>query len=247
MHPHRSLSRPGLEVPIVLRSSLITLFAVLVVLLSPGAAYAAPRQAPTCPSLEGCFSYDQMQAFYDEVLKMIDGFSAAQYPQGIPQPTYWYVRSDEQKAIGCDGVATGVAFFHCPADDTVYIGQDQLWDFYRMSGDGAAAFAIAHEWGHHVQRGFGVYGYVNDQRSYIAAENQADCIGGAFLGYLRNQGILEQDDYADVGAVLPKIASAERDINRDHGTVEERTQSARLGLAEGLTGCSAFFPAAPLV
>jgi predicted metalloprotease len=223
------------------------LVAVLMLLLSPVPAYAAPRQGPACPSLEGCYDYDQMQAFYDEVLRMIDGFSAAEYPAGMRQPSYWYVRSAEQKSIGCNGVADGVAFFHCPVDDTVYVGQDQLWDFYRMSGDGAAAFAIAHEWGHHVQHTVGVFDYVDDQRSKIASENQADCIGGAFLGYLRDQGILEEDDYRDVGAVLPEIASAEDDVYRDHGTVDERAQSALYGLANGLAGCSAFFPAAPLV
>jgi predicted metalloprotease len=87
-----------------------------------------------------------------------------------------------------------------------------------MSGDGAAAFAVAHEWAHHVQHTVGVYDFfVTDQAAYIEAENQADCIGGAFLAHLRDQGILERDDYADVSAVLPKIASAESDVYRDHG------------------------------
>jgi DNA-binding SARP family transcriptional activator len=125
--------------------------------------------------------------------------------------------------------------------------QALLIRLYRMSGDDAAAFAIAHEWGHHVQHTVGVFRYVTGQRSAIGAENQADCIGGAFLGYLRDQGILEEDDYADVGAVLPKIASAESDVYRDHGTVEERAQSTRLGLINGMSGCSQFFPGAPLV
>ena len=229
------------------RSVIALLVAVLAVLLLPVPAQAAPRQAPTCPSLEGCYGYNQMQPFYEEVVRMIKGFSSAEYGARMPQPRYWYVPSDDRKAVGCSGVANGLAFFHCSVDDTGYAGQDQPWGFYRMSGHGAAAFAIAHEWGHHVQHTVGVFRYVTGQRSAIGAENQADCIGGAFLGYLRDQGILEEDDYADVGAVLPKIASAESDVYRDHGTVEERAQSARHGLINGLSGCSQFFPGAPLV
>jgi predicted metalloprotease len=228
------------------RRLLITLlFAVFAALLFPVPAHAASRQEPTCPSLEGCYSYDQMQAFYDQVILMIDSFSSAEYQGDMRHPEYWYAGSDELLTTRCDGDADGLAFAYCSADRTVYVGQDQLWDFYRMSGDGAAAFAVAHEWGHHVQHTVGVYDlFVDDQASYIEAENQADCIGGAFLAHLRDRGILEQDDYADVGAVLPKIASAESDVYRDHGTVEERVEATRYGLANGLEGCSEYFPAA---
>jgi predicted metalloprotease len=147
----------------------------------------------------------------------------------------------------CQEAASGSAFFYCAGDWTVYVGQDQLWEFYLHSGDGAAAFGVAHEWGHFIQHVAGVRGYAVDQASNIQMENQADCVGGAFLGYLRDRGILEADDYDDVNAILVEIASAEDDVYRDHGTVDERDWAAQYGHDNGLDACSTYFLDAPLV
>jgi predicted metalloprotease len=223
------------------------LAACLLVVCSAGVAQAEePARAPSCPSLEGCYDYDGMLDFYNDVLTLVDDFSEASYA-GMPRPTFWYVYTWQTKATACRGPATGSAFAYCPADETVYVGQDQLWEFYQDSGDGAAAFAVAHEWGHHVQHEAGVDRYVVDQASAIQFENQADCIGGAFLGFLRDREVLEPDDYADVNLILPEIASAEDDVSRDHGTVEERDAAVQYGLDHGLAACSKYFPDAQLV
>ncbi|MFR9800849.1 neutral zinc metallopeptidase [Pseudonocardia sp. RS010] len=215
-------------------------------------AAAQPVQAPACPTLEGCYGYQDMRAFYTEVIKLVDGFSAASYT-GMSRPAYRYVPSGTQQPTACTdptgapASADGNTFNYCPVDRTVYIGQDSLYDLYSLSGDAAAAFGVAHEWGHHVQNVVGVSATLVTQLGVIQSENQADCIGGAFLGHLDAQGVLEPDDYADIGSVLPRIASGEDDLGRDHGTVGERAAAVDLGLRQGLGACNAYFPGTPVL
>lgn len=217
-----------------------------------GTAAAQPTQAPACPTLEGCYGYQDMRAFHDQLIALVDGFSAASYTS-MSRPDYRYVPSGTQRTTACvdttgaPAAADGTTFNYCPADGTVYIGQDTLYELYSLSGDGAAALGLAHEWGHHVQNVAGVAATVVTQLGAIQSENQADCIAGAFLGHLDARGVLEPDDYADVRAVLPKIASTEDDLARDHGTVEERAAAVDLGLRQGLGACNAYFPDTPLI
>lgn len=213
-------------------------------------AGTAQADTPPCPSLEGCYGYQDMQDFYDQVITLVTDFSKASYRSLPPPKRYWYIRHGDQLAAGpgC-GTATENSYFYCPTNQSVYVGQDQLYAFYKLDGDAAAAFGIAHEWGHHVQHEAGVFDTIpaGDQIGHIRAENQADCVGGAFLGYLDKRDILEPDDYSDVDAIIPMIASAENDPDRDHGTAKERVQSVNFGLRNGLEGCSKYFPSTPLV
>ncbi|MGD9529945.1 MAG: neutral zinc metallopeptidase [Pseudonocardia sp.] len=224
---------------------------VLVLLLAgwPSAASAetpAPAAQPQCQSLENCYSYGGMREFLGQVQGLIAGFAGTEYGT-LPEPAFRYVPAGTVVRVTCGGVADSTAFFYCGLDDTIYVGQDQLYDFYRRTGDGGAAFAVAHEWGHYLQDRAGVLRAATGQVGRIQSENQADCIGGAFLGHARDRGILEPDDYDDIGAILPLIASAESDMNRDHGTVQERAQAVQYGFDRGLSGCSGYFPDTPLV
>lgn len=211
---------------------------------------AAPAQAgrptpaqPPCESLEGCYGYEDMQAFYNQIILWIDEFSRASYMR-LPPPNYVYVPNGAAVPTGCEVVADSQVYAYCGLDTTVYIGQDQLWSFYTSEGDAAAAIGIAHEWGHHVQWAAGIL--PSDQLGLIAKENQADCIAGAWVGYVDQQGRLEADDVDDINAILPIIAAAEG-MNRDHGTLEERTASLQHGFDNGLSGCNGFFPGRPIL
>lgn len=210
------------------------------------AAPSAPAQPQTCQSLENCYSYGEMAEFLGQVRGLIAGFGDSAYGN-LPEPTFRYIPAGSAVAVACGGAADSTAFFYCGVDDTIYVGQDQLYDFYRRTGDGGAAFGLAHEWGHYLQDRAGVLRVAKDQVGRIQSENQADCIGGAFLGHARDRGILEPDDYDDISAILPLIASAESDTNRDHGTVQERARALQYGFDRGLSGCSGYFPDTPLV
>lgn len=234
---------------ILQRWLVILAVALVAVGLAPGTAQAEAARASSaqpCPSLEGCYDYANMQSFYDQVIVLVEDFSAASY-SAMPPPVYYYIPNGTTMPMSCDtGTADSTAFHFCGPDDSVYVGQDELWSFYTINGDAAAAFGIAHEWGHHVQHVVGVMNLVDTPTERIQVENQADCIGGAFLKHLDEQGMLEADDYSDMASVLQRIASAEGP-ERDHGTLEERDVASRYGFDHGLARCSDFFPDAPLV
>ncbi|OLT11339.1 hypothetical protein BJF78_27015 [Pseudonocardia sp. CNS-139] len=220
--------------------------AMLAVLVSPAQAAQpaqAPAQGPECASLENCYGYPEMQAFYDQIIVWVDEFSRASYAS-MPSPDYVYVAAGTRTTTGCGSVADSLVYAFCGLDDTVYVGQDQLFEFYTTQGDAAAAVGIAHEWGHHVQWVAGIRPV--DRLTLITLENQADCIAGAWVGFVNQQGRLETDDVDDINAILEVIASAEGTA-RDHGTLAERTASMQRGFDTGLTGCNAYFPAQPVL
>jgi predicted metalloprotease len=232
---------------IVRATGVIAITAVAGLGVVSGTAQAAEPSG--CTSLERCYGYADMQSFYDEVIVLIAEFSSASY-QAMPAPTaFVYIPHAAQAPTGC-GPADENAFFYCRGngDRSVYIGQDEIWSFYQADGDAAAAFGIAHEWGHHIQTMAGIFDGIpsSDQAGRIRAENQADCIGGAFIGHLDKRGLLESEDYSDIDKIISKIASAENDPARDHGTLQERVNSVVHGLRNGLTGCNDYFPTAPL-
>jgi predicted metalloprotease len=155
------------------------------------------------------------------------------------------VRKGRVVETACDVPADATAYFHCGIDGTVYLGQNQLWDFYKNIGDIAPILAYAHEWGHHVQTLFEIEKV--DQATAIDTENQAECIAGAWLQDVDAQGLVEYpDDIEDIDALLVAVADAEENVNRDHGTVDERNESVLLGFESGLVACNDFFPEQPI-
>ena len=219
---------------------------------------SAPTDTEVCPltdgDLEGCFDYDGMQAFYDEGIAAVTSFIDATFADPAPmQPAQWIfveegATGQEPCTMGEGGFAmyTDMSYEYCPLDQTVYVGQRQVWDFYEQAGDAGAVIGMAHEAAHHMQAVAGVGGEGTLEES-IALENQADCVAGAFTGWLESEGLLDYpDDFDDIDVMMTLIASAEEDPTHDHGTLEERVDAFLLGYGEGLPACSALFPATPL-
>lgn len=208
---------------------------------------ATPAAATdTCPnnSLENCYSYAQMQQFYNAAITYVDRFFSATY-QNLPRPShYYYLAAGTAPSTPC-GPQNDRAYAYCPADHSVYLGQNQLWTFYHEAGDSAAVIGLAHEGGHHIQSIAGV----PEPRTFaesIRHENQADCVAGAFVRFVIRSGWLEQDDVGDVRTLLGMIASSESPT-RNHGTLAERAASMLLGLNGGVPACNAFYPATPII
>jgi len=97
-----------------------------------------------------------------------------------------------QVNTGCGGADSGVGPFYCPADSHVYIDltfYQELSNRFGASGEFAAPYVIAHEYGHHVQNLLGTSDQVNraQQRDpgnanhySVMLELQADCYAGAW-------------------------------------------------------------------
>ncbi len=173
-------------------------------------------------SLEGCFTYSQMDQYLGAIEPMVAQFFETSYPS-VPLPRVAYIPSGRMAREAC-GYGDSDAYEYCSADGTIYIGQDLLWAFYKQAGDAAPAIGLAHEWGHHLQAELGVPSARTAAQS-VTYENQADCISGAWARYAGEQGWLEpKDDLQDVQTLLQDIGSREGP-GRDHGTTAEREQA----------------------
>jgi predicted metalloprotease len=204
----------------------------------------AQAEDPCGGSLEGCFSYDEMAEYVNAVIPMVAQYFETHY-EGVPAPRdIVYIPSGYTARSYC-GVSNSQAYEYCTGDQTIYVGQDLIWAFYRQAGDAAPAVALAHEWGHHLQNMLEVP-FARTQSQAIAFENQADCISGAWASYADDEGWLEtDDDVADVDTLLQLIGSRES-RSRDHGTSAERADAFESGFGRGIESCNAYFPDSPI-
>ena len=213
---------------------------------SAGNAAPAPQptRTPQFASLEGRFSFDRIGAFLSAVEPMVAQFFETPLPD-LPDPgSIVFVPRGRASSSPC-GYHDSEAYEYCPAGQSIYIGQDLLWAFYRM-GDAGPVVALAHEWGHHLQALRRVTPPRTPAQS-VNYENQADCIAGAWTNYAGAQGWLElPDDLDDVGGLLRAIGSRETS-RRDHGTGAERANAFHLGYRDGVKGCNSFSPGTPPV
>ena len=169
---------------------------------------------------------------------------------GFGRPGLVYIPSTTSVPSPCpdyygNGSQHDRSFDYCPADDTVYIGQEVLWDTYRRFGQAALVSGLAHEYGHAIQSDAHVPtpGTADDT---IRHEDQADCVSGDVIDDLGERGLLTlPDDLAGIRQYLTATASADAP-GRDHGTAEERIRAFTLGYDGGLAACSQFYPATPL-
>ena len=148
-----------------------------------------------CRDYEGCFTKSaDMRYFFALIVELIRGYSADTY-QSMPDVDAWhFVTLGESGQEGCtDGSGRQAAFTdesdeYCPLDHVIYVGEQQMWDFYTNLGDAAPAVGIAHEWGHHLQAVAGLTS--TTQSETIALEDQADCVAGAWSKWLTAKEVM---------------------------------------------------------
>lgn len=159
-----------------------------------------------------------------------------------------------QSACGLAGTAVGP--FYCPMDERVYLDLsffDELRRRFKAPGDFAAAYVIAHEVGHHVQRQLGSMERVNAARGSVnraeanqmsvRLELQADFLAGVWAHHAqRTKQIIEQGDLEE--ALGAAAAVGDDRIQRQtrgevvpdaftHGSSEQRVRWFRKGFESG--------------
>jgi len=109
---------------------------------------------------------------------------------------------------GCGATGSSTGPFYCPADEKVYLDLDflaELQNRLRAPGDFAAAYVIAHEVGHHVQKLMGTTQRVEQARARLSEEDfnqlsvrlelQADFLAGVWAHHAQKmENILEPGD-----------------------------------------------------
>ena len=227
--------------------------AVAAAALTAGCAFAgAPSGATSCSDAElgACDHRDHMPTFAGIGEQMVTGYLTHIGITADSLPTLTFIgtgRTASSQCVDVNGNATqnDRANNYCPTDNTVYYGQDGLWDSYRQFGASGPVSGLAHEYGHFLQS---VRQVPNPRGAAetIPHENQADCFSGAFMRYLHDGGhILSPADLDSAERYLTATASVDAP-GRDHGTARERIESFESGYNGGLPACSRFFPATPL-
>ncbi|HEY8609042.1 MAG TPA: neutral zinc metallopeptidase [Noviherbaspirillum sp.] len=159
--------------------------------------------------------------------------------------------------------------FYCPADRQIYIDlsfYQLMQERFRVSGEFAQAYVIAHEVGHHVQHLTGISDKVHEARQRapqaqanalsVRLELQADCFAGVWAYHAnRTRSILEA---GDVEAGLNAASAIGDDaLQRQsqgqvvpdsftHGTSAQRVRWFRRGIDSGeISACNTFAAASP--
>ena len=178
------------------------------------------------------------------------------YPQafsGQYQDTFT-VFFDGFTNTGCGQATSQVGPFYCPADGLVYFDLgflNQLQQQFGATGDLAAQYIVAHEYGHHVQNVRGISGQVSQLQSQdpgranqysIALELQADCLAGAWARDAEERDQLEDGDLNE--ALNAAAAVGDDRIQQQsqgrvdpeswtHGSSEQRVSWFRRGFETG--------------
>ena len=153
---------------------------------------------------------DQMGQFTSVVLKDTEDVWNKIFREELntdyPEPKLVLFSGVTNTACGRGQSATGP--FYCPADQDIYIDLtffEDLKSRFGAGGDFAAAYVIAHEVGHHIQKQLGASDYVNSQRGRVSKtkqnelsvrlELQADFYAGVWAHYADKwKGVLEEGD-----------------------------------------------------
>ncbi|SNT16302.1 hypothetical protein SAMN06265795_115125 [Noviherbaspirillum humi] len=231
-------------------------------LLSGGGGQVAPvQQAPAHRPPAN----DQMARFVSTVLADTEDTWTGLFRQSGRQyvnPKLVLFSGATPTACGTGQTATGP--FYCPGDQRIYIDLSfyrLMQQRFKVSGEFAQAYVIAHEVGHHVQNLMGISGRVDAARRRaseaqgnalsVRLELQADCFAGVWAYHAdRARNILEQGDIET--ALNAASAIGDDALQRQatghvvpdsftHGSSAQRVRWFRRGIQTGqITACNTF-------
>ena len=251
----------GMGIPTKMGGGIIGIIVVLAALFLPKLLGGATQSSV---SSTGETSGDAAEICNDELEQIVCGaqkdvqekYWATAYPQAFGGEYEFTdtVFFSGATSTNCGQASAEVGPFYCPADRLVYFDLDfltQLQQQFGATGDLAAQYIVAHEYGHHVQNLIGVSDQVRDAQAAqpdranaysVALELQADCFAGAWARSAEDRGLLEPGDLeealnaaAAVGDDRIQQQTTGR-IDREswtHGSSEQRVQWFRRGFDTG--------------
>ena len=135
----------------------------------------------------------------------------------------------------------GVGPAYCDSDERILIDAPWMLTYILpRAGDISLAAILAHESGHHLQ---GLTGWnedfdYGDPKDTFVAEQQADCLSGAYIRSTVLRGIYPESDVEEILALFDEIGGFEAGV--DHGTGEERVDAFNLGYDDGFDACGLY-------
>jgi predicted metalloprotease len=156
---------------------------------------------------------------------------------------------------GCGQASSQTGPFYCPLDSLVYFDLDflvTLQNQFGATGDLAAQYIVAHEFGHHVQNVLGINEEMRRAQEEdpsranqysVALELQADCFAGAWARDAADRDQLDSPDEIeealDAAAAVGDDAIQEKTAGRvdpeswTHGSSAQRVEWFRRGFQTG--------------
>ena len=188
------------------------------------------------------FDYDEYSRTLQSVFSSLEGYWSDVLPEAFgvaftPPSRYVYYRPEESPGPRCGSErAPERNAFYCPAGDFIAWDESGLViPYYVRAGDFAAAFVLAHEFGHAMQARL-----PRQEQLTVLSELQADCFAGAWSRSVQEEGLLEEGDLDE--ATLAVFAA--RDVPgtpftdpRAHGSGFERTRAFADGYEDGPGRC----------
>ena len=212
------------------------------------AAGEVGRQAPTTSTRQirtdtnTAFDYAEYSATLESVIASLQQYWSTALPQALraeysAPSRYVYYRPEEQPGPSCGGQpAPPRNAFYCPAGDFIAWDESGLViPYYVGAGDFAAAFVIAHEFGHAMQARL-----PERERLTILSELQADCFAGSWSRHVQEQGQLSQGDLDEATLAVFSARDLPGTDFTDpaaHGTGFERTRAFADGYESGPGAC----------
>ncbi len=192
----------------------------------------------------------RLEDYLTEVLRSVDAYwTRTLRSSGAPEPrvSFLWIPPGRRSGTACGVVADDRAAFYCPADDTIFVGEELAANILRGTGrnfpgeragygkargDFGLAYVIAHEYAHNVQQELGL-ARVDPRYGVEALELQADCMAGLWGNSVYREGKLGAGDVEE--AISTVLAAGDFDTAnpQHHGRPEERRAAWLLGYRSG--------------
>ncbi|MEM6528248.1 MAG: neutral zinc metallopeptidase [Chloroflexota bacterium] len=234
-------------------SKILTLLIVIVAVFGV-AAVSVPATAGAADCTETVTyltnpapEWDAYRARLNADVTGLDAFWAEAYPQQFGGTfttpcVYEYIPAEvpfQQTCGVTPEIATSNAFYCVPEHVVMWDGPTFFQPLYLELGDAALTFIVAHEYGHAAQFLSGEI----PARS-VNREFQADCYAGAYLQYAEEQGIITEEDYREIVAVVAFVGQSRIGstwFTRTHPTALQREAAMFTGYQNGVAGCQVDF------
>jgi predicted metalloprotease len=154
----------------------------------------------------------------------------------------FFVVVEEAMDTPCDSgiLEPGSGSFYCPLNQTIYFDLSTELDDADGYGRSSVYFTLGHEAGHDIQLQLGV---IHQGTATVEMELEADCMAGAYLAQVVDEGDLSDDEFFELLDLVETFGDTRRvpaTDDRAHGLGSQRVGMVLRGYHSGVDACGTF-------